>query len=210
MTNRSGEYKNQTTAFYDASVSSYKEQTIGLQEVVWINKFARFLPTDAKTLDIGCGYGRDCNFFSSQGFQSYGVDLSVKMIEAAREFDPKTNFQIMDMMSLDFDSDFFNGIWCNAALLHLKKADAIIALNEFKRVLKNDGILFLGLKAGEGEKYIEDDRYGGVQKFYSYYSQPEIENLLKSVGFNLIDVEYVHKPSSSYSRADKICLIAQK
>lgn len=210
MSNPTESYKTKTAAFYDANVIPYKDQTIGLQEVDWIKKFTTYLPSNGKTLDVGCGYGRDCKFFSSQSFQSYGIDISSKMVETAKEFDPKSEFQVMDMMSLTFNSEFFDGIWCNAALLHLKKDDAIVALNEFKRVLKTGGVLFLSLKAGEGEKFVADDRYDNAQRFFSYYSQPEIENLLNRADFNIIDINYRQNPSDSYSRADKICIIAQK
>lgn len=205
-----GEYKQVTVDFYEANVEKYKKNTEkGIQETAWIEKFSKSLPTDSKVLDAGCGYGRDCQFFSSHNLDSYGIDLSTKMIEAAKEIDPNSKFSVMDLTSLRFESDTFNGIWCNAALLHLSKSDASVALNEFKRVLKTGGVLFLGLKVGEGEKFVTDDRYGNTQRFFSYYSQPEIENLLKTTGFKVVDINYRQNSSESYSRADKICLIAQ-
>ncbi len=203
------DYIKKTIDFYDTSFDEYFNKTLNLQDKYWLEKFILYLPPSSKILDAGCAFGRDSKYFSENSFETYGIDLSTKMIEKAKEFSPLSNFSVMDMMDLKFDDNFFDGIWCSAALLHLNKKDAQIALKEFKRVLKNKGFLYLHLKEGKGEKYITDDRYNNVQKFYSYYLELEIKNLLKINNFKVVDFLIEKKPINDYNRSGKLFLIAQ-
>lgn len=201
------DYIKKTIDFYDTSVNEYFNKTINLQNKSWLEKFILYLSPSSKILDVGCAFGRDSKYFSENNFKTYGIDLSTKMIEKAKDFSPLTKFSVMDMMDLKFDSDFFDGIWCSATLLHLNKKDAKVALKEFKRVLKNDGILYLNLKEGDGEKFITDERYNNVQKFYSYYKISEIKKILNDNKFEIIDFSYTENPSIVYCQTGLIYFI---
>lgn len=202
-------YIQKTIDFYNTSFDEYFNKTLNLQDKSWLEKFTSFLNPSSKILDIGCAFGRDSKYFSENNFEAYGIDLSIKMIKKAKEFSPLSKFFVMDMMNLKFDDNFFDGIWCSAALLHLNKKDALLAMKEFKRVLKNDGVLYLNLKEGEGEKYITDDRYNNVEKFYSYYSEFEIKNILKKENFKIIDFLIEKNFTNGYDRFGKLILIAK-
>lgn len=203
------DYVKKTINFYDTSFDEYFIKTLNLQDKSWLERFISCLSPSSRILDIGCAFGRDSKYFSENGFETYRIDLSTKMIEKAKEFSPLSKFFVMDMMDLKFENNFFDGIWCSAALLHLNKKDAQIAIEEFKRVLKNGGILYLNLKEGQGEKYITDDRYNNVQKFYSYYSESEIKNILNKNNFKIEDSLIEKNPTNDYNRSGKIFLIAQ-
>jgi tellurite methyltransferase len=45
---------------------------------------SRLLPPAARVLELGCGEGRDCLFFASQGFAATGVELSEAGLAKAR------------------------------------------------------------------------------------------------------------------------------
>ncbi|MDY7041852.1 MAG: NUDIX domain-containing protein, partial [Chloroflexota bacterium] len=59
-----------------------------------------------------------------------------------------------------------------------------VFLNECRRVLEH-GYLYLAVKQGEGEAWIEDAR--GNRYFFTYYHPAEIELLVERAGFQVID-----------------------
>jgi len=147
-------------------------------------------------------------FFVEQGFKTYGVDLSPSLIQAAKQMVKRGTFKVMDMMDLKFADNRFDGIWCNATLLHLKKTDAPRALREMRRVLKNKGILYLGLKRGKGEGLTPDSRYKNDKRFFSFFQKSEINELLSKNGFKILESKSVQL-KNRYTR-DWIFVIAEK
>ena len=204
------DYLKKTIEFYNNNFDDYFQKTINLQDTIWLEKFITYLPKSSNILDVGCAFGRDSKYFSQKKFKTYGIDLSQKMIKEATKFSPKTKFFVMDMTDLKFNNNFFNGIWCSASLLHLKKEDSLNAISEFNRVLKKDGYLFINLKEGQGEKIITDERYQQQEKFYSYYSSDEIKGMLQKNGFKVKDFTFIEKPNNGYNQTGLIYLISQK
>jgi ubiquinone/menaquinone biosynthesis C-methylase UbiE len=132
-------------------------------------------------LDVGCGVGRDLQWFKARGAQVTGVDLSPAMLAQARRA-THAPLYLMDMRCLAFQSASFDGAWCCASLLHLPTCEAPRALNEVRRILKPGGMLMVSLKEGDGEAwtggYVE-----GVKRFFAYYRQPEMLTILANAGF---------------------------
>lgn len=98
-------------------------------------------------LDVGCGtgwaVGEAAKLVSNRG-QFYGVDLSPKMIEKAKtNFGANENFHFIkaNAESIPLDSDFFDVIICTNSFHHYLHPDQ--ALNEFYRLLKKGGKVFL-------------------------------------------------------------------
>lgn len=204
------QYIRKTIEFYDRSVEEYIENTKNLQGRKWLEKFISYLPKKARVLDLGCAYGRDCKFFVNKGLETHGVDLSPKMIEKARSYVKNAKFHIMDMLDLKFKESFFDGVWCSATLLHVKKKEVPKALSEIKRVLKKGGVLYLALKEGKGEKVIKDERYKGAEKFYSYFTENEIKEILNKNGFRTVDFQIAFYKDGYRKDAGRIYLIARK
>jgi ubiquinone/menaquinone biosynthesis C-methylase UbiE len=203
-------YIKKTVQFYDRNTDQYIKNTRKLQDKEWIIKFASLLPKKAKMLDIGCAFGRDCQFFVRKGFNTYGIDLSKQLIKKAKQLVKGANFLVMDMLTLRFSNSYFDGIWCSATLIHLKKVDVPRALQEMNRVLKKNGILYINLKLGAGEKFIKDKRYGGQEKFYSYFSQAEIKKYLTKGGFQIKNFKKETKTKKDYNDRDMLYLISTK
>src|SRR3989344_3384697 len=141
-------YIKKTITFYDKNVDRYYEKTKDLQDVSQLKTFLSLLPKHAKILDVGCAFGRDSASFIQKGHDVYGIDLSEKMIERAQLFVPNATFFVMDLLHLQFNDAFFDGIWCGAVLIHVSKKDIPIALTELSRILKRGGILYIHVKEG--------------------------------------------------------------
>jgi len=54
-----------------------------------------------------------------------------------------------------------------------------------------------------------DLRYGGLEKYWSFYKEEELVNLLKSSGFKVIDVAISHK-NTNYQTHPLIKIFAEK
>lgn len=152
-----------------------------------LNIFVSML-SGKKILDVGCGSGRDVAYFLEEGLEPLGIDISDGLLEEAKKRVPKGNFMKMDMLSLKFDKESFDGIVALDSFLHIPKAEGKKVLANFFKILKPNGPLYLCVKEGEGESFIERKEHDNNQRFFAFYKQVELEELLKSIGFKIVEV----------------------
>ncbi|MFH1586264.1 MAG: class I SAM-dependent methyltransferase [Candidatus Diapherotrites archaeon] len=151
---------------------------------IWKNQIGKFVKylDGKKILDAGCGGGRDVPEFMERGFDVDGIDYSTKAIKYDKEKYPEANFYEGDIRKMEFPDKSYDGVWACASIANLDKEDAHIALAEFRRILKDNGILFVSIKLGEGERKVPDQ---AGERFYSFYSPEEIEEFIEDSGFNV-------------------------
>lgn len=195
---------------YEASASDYAKNTTDLHPKEEAQKFVARLPSGAKIIDIGCGPGRDAKVFSGYGIEVIGIDFSSKMVELARQIAPGCSFRVMDIESLAFSPESFHGIWANCALLHVPKQNIPSVLDKMHKILKPKGVLYLSVKQSHiDESFEADDRYEGVEKYWSFYELDELVKLLNEAKFQIMDVEIANK-SSDYHTHPIIKIFAKK
>jgi ubiquinone/menaquinone biosynthesis C-methylase UbiE len=173
-----------TIAAYDAVAAEYAR----INECNFVQKDLDFFVENLagkSVLDAGCGHGRDARFFSDAGLEVTGIDLSERLLKIAVAKAPKAKFLIMDMRQLTFPDRNFDGIWSCASFLHIPKKSAGQALEEFRRVLKPAGLLYVSVKEGDGERFVKAPEYGQEERFYTFYSREDIVRLVESAGFEL-------------------------
>jgi SAM-dependent methyltransferase len=152
-------------------------------------KFISRLKPGGHILDAGCGTGRFVHYFVLDGFKVTGIDNSNSMIQIAAGNNPEAVFRIMDMRQLDFQPDSFDGIWNVATMLHFDESEVEHILDEFKRVLRSDGTLFLATRAMEKNlKTIEESTEGGKMMVY-YYTPQKLLEMLTHSGFETIELK---------------------
>lgn len=179
---------------YEASASRYATNTTDLHPKEEAQKFIARLPSGAKIIDIGCGPGRDVKVFSGFGFEVIGVDFSAKMIELARQNASSCSFHVMDIEKLAFAPESFHGIWANCALLHVPKQNIPSVLDKMRIILKPKGVLYLSVKQNHIDEFFgADSRYGGLEKYWSFYEPDELVKLLNEAKFQIEDVEIANK-----------------
>jgi ubiquinone/menaquinone biosynthesis C-methylase UbiE len=108
-------------------------------------RFTNAVSRDARILDFGCGQGRLCAELVELGFRNViGVDSSAEMIRAARERCPDSGFVVNDGSQLPFAADSFDVVLLFAVLTCIPDdAEQKNLLNEFKRILRPDGLLLI-------------------------------------------------------------------
>jgi len=119
-----------------------------------------------RALDFGCGVGRLtqalCEYFS----WTVGIDISSSMIELARKYNAFGNkcsyeVNVKDDLSI-FESNYFDFIYSNITLQHMRPDYAKKYITEFIRVLKPGGVLLFQIpshkKAAVGEETTKPHR----------------------------------------------------
>jgi SAM-dependent methyltransferase len=135
-----------------------------------------------RLLDVGCGPGFLLDEAKHQGWKAQGVDLSVWAKEYCHGHFGIEVFR-GDLVPLPFPDRSFDVVVMNDVIEHL--ADPRSALWEIRRVLKNDGILYLSTPDIESFlSRVLRARWWGINKFHLFYfSKRTLEQLFHEVGF---------------------------
>lgn len=99
----------------------------------------------SRILDVGCGTGHWSRYFSDQGFDVTGVDLSAQMIKAARQKNiANSHFEVADGRNLPFKDRSFDAA---AAITVLEfTADPKKIISEMVRCVKSTkGVIIIGV-----------------------------------------------------------------
>ena len=114
-------------------------------------------------LDLGTGPGTQAIELAKKGFRVTGSDISRSAIEKARLSTKNVNFEIDDILNSKFESESFDYILDRGCFHVLAIDDRETYLNQIKRILKKNGIIFLKCMSKD-EKNLPDDK--GPHKFF--------------------------------------------
>ena len=169
-----------TIRVYDERATEYAEMVkadaFGDRQ---LQRFIDALAPGARALDLGCGPGNAAATMAQAGLTVEATDASAAMVSLANKHTGVTATQAVfdDIAS----SAVYDGIWANFSLLHAARADFPIHLNAVHKALKPGGAFYIGMKLGTGQG---PDRIG---RFYTYYSQEELEDHMTQAGFTITD-----------------------
>ena len=124
-------------------------------------------------LDLGTGPGTQAIELAKNGFKVTGSDVSPSAIEKAKVPTSDVSFIIDNILNSKFESESFDYILDRGCFHVLSSDKRITYLNQIKRILKKNGIIFLKCMS-KNEKNIPDDK--GPHKFY----KEEIINYFKN------------------------------
>jgi SAM-dependent methyltransferase len=99
-----------------------------------------------RLLDAGCGAGSITVGLAAAAAdgEAIGIDVSAEAIEAARETASSLGrsnlrFEVADIDALPFEDSFFDSVFCNAVLQHLRRP--LNALRELRRVMRPGAVI---------------------------------------------------------------------
>lgn len=98
-------------------------------------------------LDLGCGRGIQSPYYSDlvgEKGKVYGLDLTAKMIDYARENNslPNVEYVVADIHALPYPDDHFNVVVSNCVINHSSDKQKVFC--ELHRVLKVGGYFLIG------------------------------------------------------------------
>jgi len=158
----------------------HKDHTKDSWWVEATDTFIASLKPDALILDVGCGSGVKAKYLIEHGLEVVGIDLSERMIEIAKREVPDGEFRVMDMCDVSELSHDFDGIFVQAALLHIPKAKAQSVLSGLVATMKPGGYFYVGVKekwpGKKDEEILHENDYGyEYERFFSYFTLDEIK-----------------------------------
>ena len=128
------------------------------------------------------------------GYKAIGVDFAKKTIERVKDAIPELDVRVGDVRDLQFPDNYFTGYWSLGVIEHFWDGYHDI-LEEMRRVLINDGYLFLTvpymsplrrLKAKLG--LYNDFKGEGKENFYQFaLDHDTVINDFVGVGFKLLE-----------------------
>ena len=145
-----------TLQYYQQKAKEFVEGTVSADMHDSQTRFLKLLPSQAYILDFGCGSGRDTKAFLEQGYRVDAIDGSVEMCRQASEY---TGITVRQMLFQELDiSNYYNGIWACASILHLSRIEISDVLKRISNALKPGGILYTSFKYGTFEG-MRNNRY---------------------------------------------------
>lgn len=168
-----------------------------------------YLAEHSYILELGCGVGRDAEFFSTQAHTVIATDGSKVVIEQNRKqlADTGIKFDILDMLdNLPYPEGTFDVVFANLSLHYYSDADTKRIIGNIKKVLKPDGLLIFACKSledfhhGKG-KEVEKDIFvsdsGHVRHLFSEaYTNTLLDGLFDIKHLDVVDEVYNGQASS--------------
>lgn len=150
------------------------------------------LSKDKTILEIGIGTGRIAVKTAPYCAKLYGIDVSSKTIDRAKEnlaFADNVEYILADYLDYDFKTRF-DVIYSSLTLLHIKNKQEFF--NKVFRDLKQNGTFVLSIDDDNQDDYLDMGKY--KVKVYPDNPKDTKEGLLKA-GFcidKIIETEYAH------------------
>lgn len=170
----------------------------GLEQYGAFGRFLRWLPNKNSqrpcVLDAGCGIGNYLKAMYHLSIKCVGIDISDEMLKIAQEIlqmesqmresnqpIPPPKLIKMNAFEPEFEEQSFDGIWYSAVFVHVPKVQAPRTLASLRRILKDDGVLYLSAQLGSGCVV----RWEG--RVFFYYTEEELQRLFRGTGFKVIE-----------------------
>ena len=158
------QFSKSTLNYYDKNAVEFACQTVSIDMHDLYELFLNQLPqrSTQSILDVGCGSGRDANYFAKQGYNVTAIDASAELIQWARQHHISSRITWYD---LDFSSiekhpwkNKFTGIWACASLLHVPFLKLPFIINSLLETLADEGVMYLSFKYGKVER-VDSERF---------------------------------------------------
>lgn len=127
---------------------------------------------DGRVLEIGCGIGR---LLKPHWF---GIDISQKMLNIAKNLKPICNYQVNDGRTIPHEDEYFDHVYCVLVFQHIPFEGVESYIKEAARVLKDEGTFRF--------QFIEGDEDAPFSK---HHDLKKIKKSLKDAGLTVTKVK---------------------
>ena len=147
-----------------------------------LDRFNGEVSGHGEVCDMGCGPGHVARYLRDIGATVFGLDLSPKMLEQARQLSPEIQFREGNMMALDLLDGTLAGITAFYAIVNIPKGSLPSVFREMHRVLQPGGLLLLAFHTGDKVLH-EEELWGRTIAMDFFLWQPsEIREHLEAAG----------------------------
>jgi ubiquinone/menaquinone biosynthesis C-methylase UbiE len=152
---------------------------------VMLDAFAELVGSGGgPVVEVGCGPGRITGYLRSLGLDVSGVDLSPAMIEVARRRCPGVEFSVGSMTALEAADGSLAGLVAWYSIIHTPPSVLPAVFAEFRRVLRDDGLVLLAFQVGDEVVHVEQAYGHAGLAVDAYRLSPDlVASLLVDAGF---------------------------
>ncbi|MBD5512539.1 MAG: class I SAM-dependent methyltransferase [Lachnospiraceae bacterium] len=191
------------TVWHKEDIENYKHYIKGYENVknIMVREFQKY--NCHVVCDAACGFGANSLILQSNGFDVYGFDISESAVWITKELlTPygvrKEQFKTASILNTGYPDNFFDAVAVRAALDHLCVNEFNRALDELKRITKENGLLYASFDSLESDDtelehsvledgsflYTDESRDGLL---FHYYSDEDIQKVFR--GYEILDME---------------------
>jgi len=198
---------------YDTVAADYVRQVPDKPDplsLAMMAAFADLVRDHGPVADLGCGPGRLTAHLTTLGLPAFGIDVSPKMIELARDAFPDLRFTVGSMTALDIGNGELAGIMAFYSTHHTPPEWLPVIFAEFHRTLAPGGHVLLGGYVGNDEHLRPTQGHGGHPVSYESYLVPadHIATLLGEAGL-AVTTRLLREPDEDTKR-QQACFLARK
>ena len=180
-----------TVAAYAADAAAYRDATSELNPDVRaeLDRFAAEVGRDATVLEIGSAGGRDARVLEEHGLAVRRTDVTSTFVELIRSQGYAAD--LLDPLTDDLGGPY-DGVWANACLLHVSRADLPVVLRRLAGATRVGGVLAASVKEGDGEEWSAHGHVSAPRRFTYWRAAPwraaleaagwRVEELSRNVG----------------------------
>jgi len=147
-----------------------------------LHRFAAEVTGQGEVCDMGCGPGQVARYLRDAGAKVFGLDLSPRMVEQARELNPDISFLQGDMTSLDLPDGSLAGIAAFYAIVNIPQESLPAVFGEMQRVLQPGGLLLIAFHSGDEILHVDELWGRPITLDFFLFQPPAIRNYLESAG----------------------------
>lgn len=192
-----------TLDYYNKNSEEYFNSTLNVDMTNTYKAFLKLVPKGGKILDLGCGSGRDSMNFMKLGYEVTAVDGAKELAKKASVLLGKevilSTFEELEL------KEKFHGIWACASLLHIKREDLKIVLNNLYNNLEDNGVFYMSFKYGEKEYVDDKNRY-----FNCFTDESIIGFINENTKFNILDLYITEDKLGRVNEVKWVNLICNK
>jgi SAM-dependent methyltransferase len=176
--------KQQTIETYNKSAEALTKKFNGQggygEEITKI--FSLIPKTNPRTIEIGCGNGRDAEEILKHTNEYVGIDISEKLIAIARSRNPHAKFEVADVETYEFGNRI-DAVFAFASLIHVPKDSLKAVFSRLCNAMNNGGVVLATLKYSPEYKTSTKEDEFGVRTYYLYSENDvnEITGIFKSI-----------------------------
>jgi ubiquinone/menaquinone biosynthesis C-methylase UbiE len=214
-----GDHVAAARAVYDASADRYVEfvgteitsATEAPVDRALLNAFVDLVKagTSRRVADVGCGTGRAASFLAQHDLDVVGLDVSPKMLDAARIAHPDIRFEEGLLADLPVEKASLAGVVCWYSIIYTPPERLGDAFTEIKRVLNPGGYLLLGFQAGNGDPIHRTEAHGTAFSLTTYRHSPsDVTDRLEAAALE-VRATALREPEFDHERTPQAFVIAR-
>ncbi|QIG45956.1 class I SAM-dependent methyltransferase [Nocardioides anomalus] len=175
-----------TAAAYDGGAEAFSAAVAELTDEVResLDAFAAAVQgagAGGAVLEVGSGGGRDAAALEERGLTVRRTDVSRGFVDRLRALGHEAD--VLDPLGDDLGGPY-DGVWANASLLHVARADLPTVLARLASATRAGGVLGLSLKEGDGEAWSTHGHVPAPRRF-TYWREGPLRAALEGAGWRV-------------------------